>query len=162
MARRYRPMMAFEADGEAPVFAQSEVEISASPSEVWEVMADIDEWPKWNPDIKSAELNGPLEEGSTFRWKSGPGTITSRLQHVERPRRIAWSGKTLGISAKHVWELEETEDGTLVRTLESWEGLPARLFRKSSQRTVETALRDGPGHLKKAVEARSGDARSEP
>jgi uncharacterized protein YndB with AHSA1/START domain len=144
-----------EANRDAPVFATSEIEIAASPEAVWEIMAAIDRWPAWNPDIKSAELEGELKEGSTFRWKTGPGTIVSTLREVDKPKRIAWTGKTLGIRAMHVWEIVPRNDGSVVRTEESWEGLPARLFRKSSQKTVEKALRAGPRYLKAEAERRA-------
>jgi hypothetical protein len=46
-------------------------------------------------------MQGAVARGSTFRWKAGPGTITSRIERVEPPRLIAWTGKTLGIHAIH-------------------------------------------------------------
>ena len=55
-----------------------------------------------------------LTPGSTFRWKAGPGTITSTLQRVERPRVIAWAGRTFGIKANHVYTLEPRDGKTLV------------------------------------------------
>jgi uncharacterized protein YndB with AHSA1/START domain len=144
-----------EVNKDAPVLATDEVEIAAPPEVVWEIMASIDEWPRWNPEIKSATLEGGLREGSTFRWKTGPGTIVSTLRDVDAPKRIAWTGKTLGITAIHVWEIEPRNGGSLVRTKESWEGLPAKLFRKSSQKTVEKALSQGPRYLKAEAEKRS-------
>ncbi len=32
------------------------------------------------PSVKSVAMQGDLAEGSTFRWKAGPGTITSTIQ----------------------------------------------------------------------------------
>jgi len=145
----------FEVNREAPVVASTEVEIDAPPEVVWDIMTAIDRWPEWNPDIKTAALQGGLQEGSTFRWKTGPGTVVSTLREIDRPKRIAWTGRSLGVKAAHVWEIEPHNGGTLVRTEESWEGLPAKLFRKSSQKTVEKALREGPHYLKAEAERRS-------
>src|SRR5205823_11869723 len=97
----------------APVVASSETEIAAARELVWELLAGIERWPSWNPDVKSVSMQGRLANGSEFRWKAGPGTITSTLQHVEPPRRLAWSGKTLGIEAVHVYALEPRGDATL-------------------------------------------------
>lgn len=69
-----------------------------------------------------------MAEGSEFRWKAGPATITSTLRRVERPRLLAWTGKTFGVSAIHVYRLEPRDGHTSVRTEESWEGLLARIF----------------------------------
>jgi hypothetical protein len=107
------------------------------------VLTAIDRWPSWNPDVKSMSMEGPLAEGSVFRWKAGPGTITSTIQRVEPPRLIAWTGKTLGISAIHFYWLEPRAGRTLVRTEESYSGLVARLLRGSLQKTLVSALADG-------------------
>ena len=64
-----------QADANAPVFATGEVEMAADPETVWAVMADISRWPDWNPDISAATLHGPVRPGTSFSWKSGPGTI---------------------------------------------------------------------------------------
>ena len=66
---------------------------------------------------------------------------------------IAWTGKTLGIKAIHAWELKPRNDATRVRTEESYEGLVARLFRGSLQKTLDRALADGVRYLKAEVEA---------
>jgi hypothetical protein len=91
-------------------------------------------------------------EGSTFRWKAGPGTITSRVEHVDRPRLVAWTGRTFGIRAVHVWRLEARNGKTLARTEESYDGLVARVLRRSLQKTLDAALTDGARYLKAEVE----------
>ena len=91
-----------EINTDAPAVARGEIEVAAPPEVVWAVLTDIAAWPSWNPDVKSAALDGPLAAGTQFRWKAGPGTITSTLQSVEAPRRIEWTGTTFGIKAVHV------------------------------------------------------------
>ena len=138
----------------APVVAADEIEIAASPEAVWDVLTDLESWPRWNPDVKSMSLEGGLEQGSVFRWRAGPGTITSTIQHVEAPREIAWTGTTFGIKARHVYRLEPRGEATLVHTEESYEGLVARALRRSLQKTLEKALTDGLRHLKTEAEGR--------
>ena len=74
----------------------------------------------------------------------GPGTITSTLRSVERPTELAWTGKTMGISAVHVWRFETRSGKTLVRTEESWEGALVRLLRgrmgKMLQEDVDASM----------------------
>ena len=138
----------------APVVGRSEIEIDATPEVVWDVLTAIERWPSWNPDVKTMSMEGPLDEGSVFRWKAGPGTITSTLRRVEPPRLVAWTGKTLGIRAVHFYRLEPRDGGTFVRTEESYEGLVARLLRGSLQKTLDRALADGLGYLKNEAEQR--------
>jgi hypothetical protein len=98
-----------DADRSAPVYASSRAEIAAAPETVWEVVSAIDEWPRWNPDIKDASLGGELAPGSMFRWRSGPGTIRSTLPVVDPPREISWTGVSLGIKAIDVWRIEPSD-----------------------------------------------------
>jgi uncharacterized protein YndB with AHSA1/START domain len=143
-------------DSSAPAIASSEIEVQASPAVVWRVLADIAAWPSWNPDVKSVEIDGPLDPGTTFRWKAGPGTITSTLREVDPPRRIVWTGKTLGIRAIHVYELEPRDDVTLVRSAESWDGLVVRLLRRWMSKTLAESTAAGLEHLKREGERQAG------
>ena len=142
----------------APVVSAHEVEIDAPIDRVWGVLTAIEQWPAWNPDVKSVSIDGPVAEGVTFRWKAGPGTISSRVEHVDRPRLVVWSGRTLGIRAVHVWRLEARNGTTLARTEESYDGLVARVLRRSLQKTLDTALTDGASYLKAEAEKSSPDA----
>jgi uncharacterized protein YndB with AHSA1/START domain len=145
-------------DEQAPVAGASEIEIAAAPEVVWEVLTEFERWPSWNPDVKSLSMRGPVAEGSEFRWKAGPGTITSTIRRVEPPRMIAWTGRTLGIRAIHFWWLEPPEGTTFVRTEESYDGAVARLFRRSLKRALERGLEDGIRYLKAEAERRSAVA----
>jgi hypothetical protein len=142
-------------DPQAPVVGTRAVEVAAAREVVWNVVAGIDEWPTWNPDVKSAALDGELAQGSVFRWKAGPGTITSTIERVERPRRIAWTGRTFGIDAIHVYALEPRGGKTFVTTEESYDGFVARRFRRQLQKRLDRALEDGLRHLKSEAERRS-------
>jgi uncharacterized protein YndB with AHSA1/START domain len=137
---------------DAPVVSSAEAEIDATIERVWAVLTAVEQWPAWNPDVKSVSIDSPVAAGSTFRWKAGPGTISSRVERLHRPHVIAWSGRTLGIRAFHVWHLEERNGKTLVRTEESYDGLVARLLRRPLQRTLDTALADGARYLKAEAE----------
>ena len=138
-----------------PVKSSAEIEIDASPQVVWEVLTRFENWPSWNPDVKSMSFDGPLAPGSEFRWKAGPGTIVSTLDRIEPPRHIAWRGRTLTINAYHECWLEPSDGGTHVRTEESFSGLLVRLLRGSLQKTLDKSLQDGLQHLKHEAERRS-------
>jgi hypothetical protein len=99
-----------EVNQKAPVVVSEQIDVDAEPGTVWQVISAIGAWPSWNPAVRSASLNGPLAVGTTFLWKSGPGTIISTLQQVDPPHVLAWTGKTLGIKAIHVYRLEARDD----------------------------------------------------
>jgi hypothetical protein len=148
------------APDEAPLSAAAEAEIAAPVETTWDVLTDIERWPDWNPDVKSVELEGELRPGSVFRWKAGPGTITSTVERLERPNLIAWTGTTLGgLRAHHVWHLEERNGKTHVRTTESFLGLLARILRRPLRKTLERSLSDGVRHLRAEAERRAGAVR---
>jgi hypothetical protein len=144
-----------EIENAAPAIARGEIDVAASPEIVWGVLTDIAGWPGWNPDVRSASLEGPLASGTRFRWKAGPGTITSTLQRVDPPHFIGWTGTTMGIRAIHVHRLEARGDSTLVRSEESWDGLLVRLLRRSLTRTLQKGIDSGLGHLKAEAERRA-------
>jgi uncharacterized protein YndB with AHSA1/START domain len=137
---------------DAPVVGRDEIEVGAPPELVWRVLTGFEDWPTWNPDVKSVSMQGEFAKGSVFRWKAGPGTIESTIRRVEPPRLIAWTGKTLGIRATHFWWLEPKGEGTLIRTEESFEGVVPRLLRRQSQRALDGGLENTLRHLKAEAE----------
>jgi uncharacterized protein YndB with AHSA1/START domain len=133
---------------EAPVVSGAEIDIAAPPQAVWGVLTAFERWPTWNRAVKSMSMEGAVAAGSVFRWRAGPGTITSTLERVEEPRLIAWTGRTLGVEAIHFWHLEPRGGTTHVRTEESYEGLVASLLRRYLKKTLDTALAEGLHDLK--------------
>lgn len=140
---------------DAPATAEGEIQIAASPETVWEVISAIEAWPSWNPDVKSIALDGPLAPGSVFRWESGPASLTSRLEVVDAPREIGWTGRTMGIRAVHVFRFEPNDQGTLARSQESWQGVVASLLKGYSRRTLERGIGSVLGLLKTEAERRA-------
>jgi len=133
---------------EAPVLARAKIEIDAEPDTVWPYMADIQAWPRWNPDVKDVSLQGELKPGTQFQWKAGPGKITSLLQNVEPPHLLAWTGKIMGINAIHVWKIDVVDFKTIVETEESWEGLVSSAMLDRLQEMLESSLNSGLKYLK--------------
>lgn len=140
---------------DAPVTGSAEIDIDVRPQVVWEVLTRFENWPNWNPDVKSMSFPGPLEAGAEFRWKAGPGTIVSTLERIEPPRYIAWRGRTLTIDAYHQWWLEPRDGGTFVKTEESFYGLLARLLRSPLQKTLDKSFENGLERLKREAERRT-------
>jgi hypothetical protein len=145
-----------DANRQAPVFGASEIEIAAEPDAVWDVLTDFERWTTWNPDVKAMSIEGDVAPGTNFKWKAGPASITSTIQRVERPWLIAWTGKTFGMSAIHVYRLDARDGGTVVHTEESFEGWLARLLRGQMRKTLQNSLDSGLRHLKTRVQRTGG------
>jgi hypothetical protein len=145
-----------EINRSAPAIAEGRLQINADPHTVFSVIAAIAEWPSWNPDVKSVQIDDAVEPGTTFRWKSGASSLTSTLQVVDPPGEIAWTGTTMTIKAIHVFRFEPNEGGTLARSEESWDGALARLFKSSSRKSIDKAIKNVLSHLKTEAERRAG------
>jgi len=139
----------------APIILHGEIEIDAAATLVWELLSAIEGWPTWNPEVESASLEGELVEGTSFRWKAGPSTLESRLLSVVAPAQIAWTGKSMGLNVIHVYRLEPRGDKTVVRTDESVDGIPARLFRGPIRKRMDNAIEIGLKGLKTEAERRT-------
>ena len=147
-----------EINRDAPATAEGELQIDADPRTVFSVISAIDQWPSWNPDVRSVTLQGPVQPGAVFRWKSGPSSLTSTLQVVDPPHEIAWTGTTMGIKAVHVFRFQANDGGTLARSEESWQGLLASLLKGYSRKTLDKGIRSVLAHLKTEAERRAAAA----
>lgn len=136
----------------APVKAKKSIQIDASPPQVWELLSDIDNWRKWNQDIKESKINGPLAAGSTFDWKSGGTKIHSTLHTVTPNKELGWSGKAFGSFAIHNWTLTDVNGATEVVVEESMDGALMRFFRGFMQNTLENGMNKWLMQLKEAAE----------
>jgi uncharacterized protein YndB with AHSA1/START domain len=144
-----------DVDRTAPAIASSEIEVAAPPEVVWDVLADFESWPEWNPDVGEVTIDGPVAQGTEFRWKTGALPIRSTLSEVERPNVIGWTGKAPGIRAVHVWRFEPRGAGTRVVTEESWAGPLPRLLRGPMRSALEKALDSGLPRLRAEAERRA-------
>jgi uncharacterized protein YndB with AHSA1/START domain len=142
-------------DRRAPAIAEGEILIAAPVEVVWEVMADLSGWPSWNSDVKSMAFDGRLEPGSLFRWRSGSASLVSTIQAVEAPRELAWTGKTMGINAVHVFAFAPTDGGTLVRSAESFRGLIPSVLKSYSRRVLRRGIESILASLKSEAERRA-------
>jgi len=67
-------------------------------------------------------------------------------------RRISWTGRGAGTSARHQWTLEADGEGTILRTEESMEGWLVSLMKGKAQKNLESSLAGWLIDLKQAVE----------
>jgi hypothetical protein len=115
----------------------TEIEINATPSRVWQVLTDFENYPTWNPFIKKIsgvttrneklEVHMPDPRGGTMVFT--PDVLVS-----ERDRELRWLGRSEGdaFNGEHRFLIEPIENdkvhfiqsekftGSMVESLEGW------------------------------------------
>lgn len=114
---------------DAPVIQKNQIFINAPNGKVWKVLTSINEWSNWNSLISKAQLESNLSKGSAFKWKIKGAKINSIIQSCNENEIFGWTGKTFGGTAIHIWNLEKSENGTVVKVSESVEGWLVKLFK---------------------------------
>lgn len=143
--------MTTDIDRRAPVTARAETRSDAQPDEVWRVLTDVAAWPSWNRGVASTDIGGPIAVGTAFRWRAGPATVSSTILAADPPLHLAWSGRTMGITAVHAWTLQADGDGCRITSEESWAGLAPSLLRWPLRIALSRALRQWNEDLTRAV-----------
>lgn len=115
---------------DAPVVQTKDIVINVTPDVIWEILTNIRNWDKWNKRIKNVKLQGSLEYGKDFTWKTNGTKIHSKIHSFTPYNILGWQGKTFGAKAIHNWYLEPTENGTKVRIEESMDGWIINLMKK--------------------------------
>jgi uncharacterized membrane protein len=124
---------------DAPITTHVQIQIATPPAKVWALLVDAPSWPKWQKNIESVTVTGPLANGMPFSWRTGSTNIRSQVQLFEPEYRLAWTGTAMTAKAAHVWELRPAPGNqTLLIMKESMDGpLMAKLY--SSQKLTEAA-----------------------
>lgn len=147
-----------EINPQAPVIERKEIEIKAPAVSVWKVLTDIERWPDWQENVKSAKLKRAVAEGTNFVWKAGGLTFHSQLHTVEPYQAFGWTGKIMGASAVHNWTLTDKGKTTLVKVEESLEGFFPSLMKKSFQKNLTAGMEKSLQELKLTSEALENQA----
>jgi carbon monoxide dehydrogenase subunit G len=129
-------------DHTAPVTAQASAHAPVEPERVWAVLADIAGWEAVYPEIKDVHLDGPVEIGATFSFRSGPGRIQATLTDLEPPHLLAITGKGMGATTRYVFRLEPEAGGTRITAEQSMSGAAARTMRPMLQSIADRSLSD--------------------
>jgi hypothetical protein len=139
-------------DGDAPVRAHHEIDISAPLGTVWRLQTDVNGWPAWQTEITAARLDGRFEPGSSFTWTSYGFTVTSTIYAVAERARTLWGGAAGGVMGIHEWVYSQTPTGIHVSTKESFSGDPVEADMTGMQSALDKSLTDWLGRLKAAAE----------
>lgn len=116
---------------------RTEILISASPQKIWEVLTDFDNYPNWNPFIKS--IQGQLNVGEKITVRLEPPdakgiTMTPKVLAFEANKQFRWIGNFVlpGLfDGEHIFELVDNKDGTTTFIQrENFKGILVGTFKK--------------------------------
>lgn len=154
----------FDIETRAPVIATVTRIILAPPDEVWRVLSDPQDWPRWNRALEGLWMAGPPVAGTEFEWRTEGWFIRSTLMLVDPPLRLGWTGLGPGFRLSHVCDLEPAgptpDAGTRVTRRESLSGVLPLLFRRGMHRRLEASLDEGLQALSAEMEPRPSRRRA--
>jgi hypothetical protein len=90
------------------------IETTAAPSAIWEVWADVPQWPEWNADLERAELSGPFAAGSTITMiPHGQESIELRIAEAVKPEIFVDEANLGDVVVRTVHRIERLDDGRI-------------------------------------------------
>ena len=135
----------------------TQIEIAAAPSVVWEILTALDEYKNWNPFVVDA--SGEVVVGEElFASIALPGkkaqTFRPTVTVADTERTFEWLGK-LGVKGlfdgRHQYVLEPTAEGTKFTQREEFTGVLAGLL----FRMIGGATREGFEAMNHALKAKA-------
>lgn len=137
----------------------TEIEINASPEEVWSVLTDWDKLKAWSSSfigISTDKLVIGEKFISYFKNPLTGGVV--KLEHVctdyEEGRKFGWSGDIIGkIQDHHIYSLEPTQNGTtLFRQEDGLHGPHSKFFNFLAEHKMMPMYKKFNQELKARVE----------
>jgi hypothetical protein len=121
----------------------SQIEIDATPAEVWRVLVDLARYHEWNPFIVG--VHGVVEHGARLRMVMHPPggravTLKPAVTEVRPQRVFEWWGHLVvrGVfDGRHRFELEPTAGGARVAQTETFTGILVPLLNHALKAQVE-------------------------
>jgi hypothetical protein len=113
----------------------TDIVIHSGPDRIWGIISDFENYPNWNPCIKS--IKGNVREGNIIKVRIEPPdghgmSFSPKVLAVETNRRISWIGRFLFsgmFDGEHTLELVDNGDGTTTFIQrEKFQGILTPLF----------------------------------
>ncbi len=137
---------------------QDELYIHAASDTVWQKFSRLDDWPRWNSEVISADWvqGAHWQEGSIFhiRHKSlmGMKTTTPAIVRMCVPATtVVWESNASGITVVNSASFSDEVGGCKLSARHTYHGMPTlalRLLGGRQQKNLENAMRE----LKEFVE----------
>ena len=138
----------------------TEIEISAPPSKVWAIIAEIDGWQEWSPIIKQSQGVASIGSELTITMigkeegEDGP-KYNPIITELEESRYLRWRAHMLAgfiFTNAKIIKLEKTSTGTRLLHKELFKGLLSPIFCGQMEEGVPPMLNSMNKALKDLVE----------
>ena len=117
--------------------------------DIWRLWTDVNNWPKWDPDIISCEMTGKFEKGNHFflKPKGGP-KVKIQLIEVIPGKSFTDCTRFPGAKMYGRHEIKKIEEGVLLKTTMTIKGPLSFIWRKI---VAENIVKNMPQQLEGLV-----------
>ena len=144
---------------------ESQVQISASPEEVFAYLSDLEKHPDWSHCMEIEKTSeGQVGVGASYRSKGKNFGITANetVEVTEHQPNERFGWRTTGaMGMKFGWsfELSPQEGGTLlIERFEPPSGLVGSLINMATGSSTRKAMREGLDRIKERLEGATGES----
>jgi uncharacterized protein YndB with AHSA1/START domain len=123
-------------------------EAESTAERLWEILTDVKAWPEWQGTSYVEPPAGPLQKGSTFVAELGGHRWNLTVTEADRPRRLVWTGRHMGLEAVHEWEFAQTGGRTRAISRDSVSGWMLLFIHAMVERRVSDTDANWPVRLK--------------
>lgn len=138
---------------------RTEILIKTTPEKVWLILTNFDNYPNWNPFIKS--IKGEVKVGNKITARIKPPeangmTFKPKVLIYETNKELRWLGHLLfaGLfDGEHKFELIDNGNGTTTfRQSEKFRGILVPLFKKQLDYNTKKGFEEMNNKLKEMAE----------
>jgi hypothetical protein len=139
---------------------KTEIEIAATPEQVWSILTDFSAYPEWNPFIRS--IRGAPEQGTSLEVRIQPSgtkgmTFRPAVTSAIRAYELRWLGRFLvpGLfDGEHRFNIQPIANGKVrFRQSELFSGILVPMFRARLDRDTKRGFEEMNQALKLRAEA---------
>lgn len=138
---------------------KTEILINITPEKVWSILTDFDNYPNWNPFIKS--IDGEVKVGNKIKARirqseSKEMTFNPKILTFETNKELSWLGHLLfaGLfDGEHKFELIDNGNRTTTfRQSEKFKGIFVPLLKKQLDNNTKKGFEEMNRKLKELAE----------
>ena len=119
------------------------VRVAAAPQRVWDVLADVEDWPSWTPSVTSVTRldQGPLRVGSKAKIKQPRlPTTTWTVTELSPGEFFTWIATGPGFRTTASHRVQPAESGSVVTLTLQQQGLVGGLVGRLTTRLTNSYL----------------------
>ncbi|WP_228384381.1 SRPBCC domain-containing protein [Chryseobacterium soli] len=138
---------------------KTEILINSTPEKSWSILTNFDNYPNWNPFIKS--IKGEVKVGNKITVTIEPPeskgmTFNPKILTFKKDKELSWLGHLLfaGLfDGEHKFELIDNGNGTITfRQSEKFKGILVPLFKKQLDNNTKRGFEEMNKKLKELAE----------